>query len=116
MLKVLKSNIESRRFSLVPGETTVSLFNHNGLSGNGIYLEPRQEFRHTYDENTHIVLSVCTGSGELQVTDHDSEPFKIQVSKGDIINIPPQAQVIITNLGHELMIVSEITVTYAKAS
>lgn len=116
MLKVLKSNIESRRVSLVPGETTVSLFTHKGLSGNGIYLEPRQEFRHTYDENTYIVLSFCTGSGELHVTDHDRESFKIQVSKGDIINIPPQAQVIITNLGHELMIISEITVAYTQAS
>jgi mannose-6-phosphate isomerase-like protein (cupin superfamily) len=108
MSKIIKANVMARKASLLESTNQVSLFRQNQTSCIGVYLLATKEYSRNVTKNETIILSVFKGSGELSCNGN-TQPLKIQVIVGDIIEIPEDSSFSLLNTSAEELIVSLVT-------
>jgi len=109
VVKVIKSNVYSRKASLIEGQQQVSLFHQNGISCLGIYLNSQQQYSFAVEPNVVAVLSIFAGSAEIQCV-KTTEQLEVSVVTGDVIQTPSSSTLKIFNISANGLIASLLMV------
>ena len=110
MSHLLKTNLEARSVALSTSATNLSLFAGDEVEAVGIYLNQRQSYENRVAPKQVIVLHVFQGAGEFEVTQDGQEPFRAQITRGDIFSLPADSSFKISNEAKSNFIASQLIV------